>query len=303
MIDLERTASFIRQFEGFSAKKYWDVDAWAIGYGERDPEFVKRWEKGGLTREIAYEQMKKNVQARANLIRTWMKREPTVPQHSAMASLAYNIGTGAFHTSSVLREFNEGDIQAAADAFMMWVMPGTRYEAGLRKRRSAERSWFLEREKEEGFVAIMSLSNIWSGLVVDVVGENTNNNAAICQWIPRGSKNQSIIFEDAGNGLVRVKFEHSGKYLDSPPDDIYHQGKNKLIQWEKGDPRSQLFQVVWGPNPPRGMPAGPPGWVVRNAYTGMVLDVPDGTDRRGTLLWMHELNYSAAQLFVRVPFR
>ena len=64
-----------------------------------------------------------------------------------MLSLTYNIGTGAFSTSTVLRKVNSGDIAGAADAFLLWdkgtvdgqlvVIPG------LLKRRQAERTVFL----------------------------------------------------------------------------------------------------------------------------------------------------------------
>jgi lysozyme len=60
-----------------------------------------------------------------------------------MLSLAYNIGPGAFSGSSVLKRFNQGDMQGAADAFLMWNKGGGKVLKGLTRRREAERELFL----------------------------------------------------------------------------------------------------------------------------------------------------------------
>ncbi|ECE2446340.1 lysozyme, partial [Salmonella enterica] len=41
------------------------------------------------------------------------------------------------------RKLNAGDYDGAAGEFMRWVSPGTEVEAGLRRRRQAERDLFL----------------------------------------------------------------------------------------------------------------------------------------------------------------
>jgi lysozyme len=68
-------------------------------------------------------------------------------QFDAMVSLAFNIGSRAFRTSTVLRQHRAGNYLAAADAFLMWdkdhqdgqlvVVPG------LLKRRQIERACYL----------------------------------------------------------------------------------------------------------------------------------------------------------------
>lgn len=45
---------------------------------------------------------------------------PTSGQLASMASLAYNIGLGAFEKSSVLKAHNRGDFAAASRAFALW---------------------------------------------------------------------------------------------------------------------------------------------------------------------------------------
>lgn len=59
-------------------------------------------------------------------------------QFDAATSLAFNIGTGGFSSSTVAREIRAGHLQKAADAFLMWDKP-----AMLKPRRERERTLFL----------------------------------------------------------------------------------------------------------------------------------------------------------------
>lgn len=62
----------------------------------------------------------------------------TENQFSAMVSLAFNIGIGAFLKSTVLRKAKAGEHVAAAEAFKMWNKGGGKVLPGLVKRRAAE---------------------------------------------------------------------------------------------------------------------------------------------------------------------
>jgi GH24 family phage-related lysozyme (muramidase) len=70
----------------------------------------------------------------------------TVPlnqnQYDALTSLAYNIGTGAFQRSTLLRRLNAGDYPGAAEQFGVWVRSGGADSPGLIARRAAERRLF-----------------------------------------------------------------------------------------------------------------------------------------------------------------
>ena len=59
-----------------------------------------------------------------------------------MVSIAFNIGTGGFARSSVLRRHNARDFTGAADAFLLWNKGGGRVLAGLVRRRKAERDLY-----------------------------------------------------------------------------------------------------------------------------------------------------------------
>lgn len=84
---------------------------------------------------------------KAKAIAPMLQRPASLHQAAAMLSLTYNIGTGGFRSSTVLRKFNAGDIQGAADAFLMWdkaTVDGQKVVIdGLHNRRVGERAVFL----------------------------------------------------------------------------------------------------------------------------------------------------------------
>ena len=64
----------------------------------------------------------------------------------AALSLSYNIGTGGFCKSSVVRHYNAGDRRAACNAFLLYDKGGKppRVISGLVTRRKAERALCLK---------------------------------------------------------------------------------------------------------------------------------------------------------------
>jgi lysozyme len=65
-------------------------------------------------------------------------------EFDAMVSLAYNIGSGAFNRSTVLKRLNKGDRAGAAQAFEFWNKGGGRVLRGLVSRRKREAALFLK---------------------------------------------------------------------------------------------------------------------------------------------------------------
>ena len=62
----------------------------------------------------------------------------------SLSSFAYNEGTGALKSSTLLRLLNNGtDINTVAAEFDKWVYAGGRYMKGLYNRRQAEKQLFL----------------------------------------------------------------------------------------------------------------------------------------------------------------
>ena len=64
-------------------------------------------------------------------------------QFDALVSFSFNVGLGALQRSSIRMRYTRGDVEGAADAFLMWTKAAGRVLPGLVKRRNDERAMFL----------------------------------------------------------------------------------------------------------------------------------------------------------------
>lgn len=68
----------------------------------------------------------------------------TETQKAALASFVYNVGSGAFARSTLLKKLNAGDTQGACDEMRRWVYADGRVWKGLVSRRDVERELCLK---------------------------------------------------------------------------------------------------------------------------------------------------------------
>ena len=138
----------IKSFEGFRANAYPDPksggDPWTVGYGTTKFPSARPVKKGDyVTPAQAEMYLREDVKKFANSVDALV----TVPlkqcQYDALVSFVYNLGATNFRTSTLLKKLNAKDYKGAADEFLRWVSPGSSVEAGLRRRRTAERDLFL----------------------------------------------------------------------------------------------------------------------------------------------------------------
>lgn len=73
----------------------------------------------------------------------YVKVKLTQNQFDALVSFVYNVGVGAFRTSTLLRKLNNGDYVGAAAEFKRWKFGGGKELPGLVRRRKAEEQLFL----------------------------------------------------------------------------------------------------------------------------------------------------------------
>ena len=135
----------ICNFEGKRLTAYDDgVGVWTIGFGTTVYPNGIKVKKGDTCTE---------AQAKAFMAHDLKKFEAavnnavTVPlsqnQFDALVSLAYNIGTGAFSKSTLVKKLNANDFRGAADQFDVWVNAGGKRMQGLVNRRAKEKALFL----------------------------------------------------------------------------------------------------------------------------------------------------------------
>lgn len=138
---MNNTVDLIKSCEGCRLSSYQDVGGvWTIGYGSTGPDIGP-----GLTwaPKQCETRLNNDLQVLAARMRSFFKVTPTLPQLSAMTSLTYNIGIGAFRDSTLLRLFNSGDVAGAAAQFSVWCKVNGQVVGGLVNRRLKERILFL----------------------------------------------------------------------------------------------------------------------------------------------------------------
>lgn len=143
---LEKAADLAIPFEGFSSPPYQDpVGIWTIGYGSiRDADGNRITADSppideATAKTWAENEMRSALQTVENDVKVPMTDE----EEGALADFVYNLGSGNFAGSRILRYLNAGNFHGAADDLMLWNHAGGQVLAGLTRRRAAERDLML----------------------------------------------------------------------------------------------------------------------------------------------------------------
>lgn len=132
--------NLVKRFEGLELKAYRDsVGILTIGYGHTHA--VKAGDV--ITGEQADVFLREDLQVAELTINTNVKVKLTQGQFDALVSFVFNLGSGNFVKSTLIRKLNAGDYAGAANEFGKWVNAGGKKLPGLVKRRAAEREVFL----------------------------------------------------------------------------------------------------------------------------------------------------------------
>jgi len=140
----ERGKEAIASHEGCVLTAYPDPgtggEPWTIGVGHTGG--VKRGDC--ITNAEAMDLLADDLQAAEAAVNSAVKVPISQHEFDAMVSLTFNIGAGAFKSSTLVRLLNAGDRRGAGDQFLRWNRAGGRVMAGLTNRRKDEREMFLE---------------------------------------------------------------------------------------------------------------------------------------------------------------
>ena len=125
----------IASHEGYRGEAYKDaVGVPTIGYGETAG--VKMGDK--TTPERALVQLLESTEKHADAIRQCIKVPLYQHEFDAYISLAYNIGTGAFCKSTLVKKLNAKDYAGACKEIKRWNKASGKVLPGLVKRRETE---------------------------------------------------------------------------------------------------------------------------------------------------------------------
>jgi lysozyme len=135
----------IKHFEGCELTAYQDVaDIWTIGYGH-----IKGVTPGmTITQAQADQALSDDLLNAEGVVESATTGVGTSDnQFGAMVSLCFNIGSANFRASTVLREHRSGNLNGAANAFLLWnkshVKGQLQVVPGLTLRREAEQRLYL----------------------------------------------------------------------------------------------------------------------------------------------------------------
>lgn len=96
-----------------------------------------------VTREQAVAWLRQDVASAEATVKRLVRVALNQEEYDALVDLVFNIGSGNFNSSTLLRKLNAGDTEGAIAEFARWNKAGGVVLAGLVKRREAERVLFL----------------------------------------------------------------------------------------------------------------------------------------------------------------
>jgi lysozyme len=128
------------QFEGCRLVAYQDqVGVWTIGYGHTGSGVVSGL---SITQDQAEDLLTSDVAASAAYVNAAVMVELQQNEFDALVDFVFNLGRGAFAGSTLLKNLNAGQFDAAAAQFDLWDHAGGQVVAGLLRRRQAEQAMF-----------------------------------------------------------------------------------------------------------------------------------------------------------------
>ncbi|WP_123023405.1 glycoside hydrolase family protein [Mycolicibacterium stellerae] len=135
---------FIAGFEGFRSRLYNDPGGHCmIGYGHlvhhgrcngNEPNEFKQ----GISQERGLELLGLDADVAERAVNQRARVVLSQSQFDALVSFVFNVGTGAFGGSTLLRRLNGGEYDAVPSELMRWVNSGGAQQPGLVRRRRAE---------------------------------------------------------------------------------------------------------------------------------------------------------------------
>ena len=140
----DKALDLIRQFEGLRLAAYkCPAGVPTIGYG------TTRGVKMGMTvtKDEAEKLLQADVTPFSDRINKLVKVKLNQNQFDALVSFVYNVGSGAFADSTMLKLINQNLLDDAANQFVRWNKANGEVLTGLTRRRMTERDLFLRAVK------------------------------------------------------------------------------------------------------------------------------------------------------------
>lgn len=131
----------IKKYESLRLHAYYcPAKVLTIGYGHTGPDVKSGMQ---ISEYMADQLLRHDLDRFEKGITSLLKVKVTENQFSALVSLVFNIGEGAFSGSTLLKKINSGDYAGASEEFQRWNKAGGKILPGLVSRRKEEEILFL----------------------------------------------------------------------------------------------------------------------------------------------------------------
>lgn len=118
---MDIATSLVARLEGFSSRTYNDAGKLAIGYGHDIKPGDPYNKDSVISQDEGRTLLMQDLQLADMCIENNVNQSLTDNQRAALISFAYNVGCGAFSSSTLLAKVNAGDFDGAAQEFGRWV--------------------------------------------------------------------------------------------------------------------------------------------------------------------------------------
>lgn len=127
------------QFEGLALQAYQDIaGVWTNGFGNTHHVTPGT----SITLQQAQDDLASNIEGAEYVVNRVVVVPLTQNQFDALVDFVFNLGSGNFQSSTLLRLLNQGNYVGAANEFPKWNHSNGQVVAGLTRRRLAEQSLF-----------------------------------------------------------------------------------------------------------------------------------------------------------------
>ncbi len=130
------TVAMVTNFEGYESKPYRDVvGVLTVCYGHTGSDIIPT---KTYTKAECDALLEKDLAIVAKVVNPLIKVNIPDYTRAALYSFTYNVGTGAFSRSTLLKKLNAGDQAGACNELKRWIYAGGKPWKGLMTRREVE---------------------------------------------------------------------------------------------------------------------------------------------------------------------
>lgn len=152
--------NFIKNWEGCILHIYLDIVKVAtigVGHVVLPAEKASGIYNNGINLQQALDILAKDIARFEEAIKNYVKVELNQNQFDALCSLSFNVGTGVFINSGLIKALNAGNYSQVPSELLKWCKAGGKVNQGLLNRRKSEATLFAKVVEHSNITVEVSL--------------------------------------------------------------------------------------------------------------------------------------------------